>query len=159
MYMYNRWSIIYICFIYIEHFFYNLVLRYIWKRKGRYQNVCAAAQTPMYGGRSRFLSRRISETKQEQYRFSPCNTCYLLFRFVLRETHTNNDFHESEYFRTVDKLCVKFDVCNIELLTVETSFVGFAPNGINVKWQLARSHSVLLWKHTHCRVCLSLLWP
>ncbi|CAL8255623.1 unnamed protein product [Gadus morhua 'NCC'] len=24
--------------------------------------------------------RRISETKQEQCRFSPCNTCYLLFR-------------------------------------------------------------------------------
>ena len=104
MYMYNRWSIIYICFIYIEHFFY---ITYYYGILGNGRGWAA----------------------------------------------------ESEYFRTVDKLCVKFDDCNIELLTFENSFVGFAPNGISVKWQLARSHSILLWKHTHCRVCLSLLWP
>ena len=159
MYMYNRWSLIYISFIYIEHFFYNLLLRYTWKRKGGTKMFALQPRLLWLGGISASSPDGFRRPNKSSAASVLVTHVYLLFRFVLRETHTNNDFHESEHFRTVDKLCVEFDVCNIELLTFENSFVGFAPNGISVKWQLARSHSILLWKHTHCRVCLSLLWP
>ena len=136
-------------------FLYNLLLRYTWKRKGRYLQ----PRLLWLGGVSASSPDGFRRPNKSSAASVLVTHVYLLFRLVLRETHTNNDFHESEHFRTVDKLCVEFDVCNIELLTFENSFVGFAPNGISVKWQLARSHSILLWKHTHCRVCLSLLWP